>query len=201
MKKTMKKILALGSGAALLVTASVMGTMAYLSSTTGVVKNTFTFGQVNITLDEEEVTEYGIDTDKDVVNRVQANTYKLIPGHNYLKDPTIHVAAGSEECYLFVKVVDGLANIEAENTIATQMAANGWSSVSGAENVYAYSSTVDAREAKNEIDVKVFDNFTLKTDANVADYSNAEITITAYAIQADGFTSSDDAWSKAPAWN
>lgn len=44
--------------AVLLVAASVMGTLAYLTST-DTVKNTFTVGKVAITLDEAEVTEYG----------------------------------------------------------------------------------------------------------------------------------------------
>ncbi|MBQ3062404.1 MAG: hypothetical protein IJD03_01960, partial [Clostridia bacterium] len=97
--KNTKKALLMTLCAVMLVAASVMGTMAYLTSTTGVVTNTFTVGKVGITLDEAKVTEYGV---KDGDTRVMANTYKLVPGHTYVKDPTVHVAADSEESYLFV---------------------------------------------------------------------------------------------------
>ena len=43
--------------AVLLVSLSVGATLAYLTSTTQTVKNTFTVGKVNITLDEVKVNE------------------------------------------------------------------------------------------------------------------------------------------------
>ena len=90
--KTRSKALLLTLCAVLLVTASVLGTMAYLTSTDEV-QNTFTVGQVKITLDEAKVT-----TDGEPVEgaaRVTENSYKLMPGHTYTKDPTIHVDAAS----------------------------------------------------------------------------------------------------------
>ena len=83
------------------------------------------------------------------------NASKLIPGHTYIKDPTVHVTAGSEDSWLFVKVVDEIADIEADTTVAAQMTANGWTAVEGATNVYAYKATVTAGQ-----DIKVFENFT-----------------------------------------
>lgn len=194
--KTSMKALTLVLCAVLLVCASVMGTLAYLQDTSDVVTNTFTVGNVQITLDEAKVTEYGV---KDGDTRVIENIYKLIPGHNYLKDPTIHVAKGSEQCYLFVKVVDGLAGIQADTTVAAQMDANGWMKLNGVENVWYYvgkdgsNGIVDAREAAK--DVLVFDGFTIKKDANVAEYAGKTITVQAYAIQADGFDNAAAAWA------
>lgn len=191
--KNAKKILALLLCAVLLVGASVAGTVAYLTSQ-DTVTNTFTVGSVAITLDEAKVTEYGV---VDGTTRVKTNEYKLIPGHEYTKDPIVHVAKGSEQCYLFVEVVNGLANIEAATTdapaIVTQMAAKDWTNLSG--NVYYYNSVVDARKATDDVDVAVFDEFTLKGDAVVADYANASITIKAYAVQADGFGTAQAAWT------
>ena len=91
--KTSMKALTLVLCAVLLVCASVMGTLAYLKSTTDVVKNTFTVGKVAIKLDEADVDEYGkkiADAD-----RVTANEYKLLPGHTYNKDPMVTVLANS----------------------------------------------------------------------------------------------------------
>lgn len=203
MNKKLRRILLTVCSAALLVCVTVGATVAYLTSTTGPVTNTFTVGKVAITLDEADVDVDGVveknvdGTDKD---RVNANEYKLIPGHTYTKDPTVHVSAGSEDCWLFVKVVNGISTIEAQpktetdpnTTIAAQMAANGWAPVAEGSNVYAYKETVSAED-----DVLVFSDFTIADNADVSTYSNASITIIAYAVQADGFDTAADAWDAA----
>lgn len=200
MKQT--KVLLTLACAILLVAASVMGTLAYLTATSGTVTNTFTVGNVKFAgngLDEADVDEYGNllykDAGKKELNdRVTDNTYKLIPGHTYTKDPTVHIAANSERCWLFVKVVNPIASIEAGTTIAAQMANNGWVAVGGDwPNVYAYSSSIPTSTSVQ--DVEVFASFTLKDDADVSGYANAAITVQAGIVQADGFTSFTDAWT------
>ena len=99
--KTKSKALLLTLCAVLLVAASVLGTMAYLTSTDSV-ENTFTVGSVAITLDEAKVDENG--TPVANADRVEANSYKLMPGTTYTKDPTVTVKAGSEESYVRMKV-------------------------------------------------------------------------------------------------
>ena len=94
--KTKSKALLLTLCAVLLVAASVLGTMAYLTST-DTVTNTFTVGKVEIKLDETDVTN-------PTGPRVTANSYKLMPGTTYTKDPTVTVKAGSEESYVRMKV-------------------------------------------------------------------------------------------------
>ena len=94
--KTKSKALLLTLCAVLLVAASVLGTMAYLTSS-DTVTNTFTVGKVEIKLDETDVTN-------PTGPRVQANSYKLMPGTTYTKDPTVTVKAGSEESYVRMKV-------------------------------------------------------------------------------------------------
>lgn len=94
--KTKSKALLLTLCAVLLVAASVLGTMAYLTSTAKV-ENTFTIGKVEITLDETDVTNPN-------GPRVKANSYKLMPGTTYTKDPTVTVKAGSEDSYVRMKV-------------------------------------------------------------------------------------------------
>lgn len=94
--KTKSKALLLTLCAVLLVAASVLGTMAYLTST-DTVTNTFTVGKVEIKLDETDVTN-------PTGSRVQANSYKLMPGTTYTKDPTVTVLNGSEASYVRMKV-------------------------------------------------------------------------------------------------
>ena len=194
--KTKTKALALALCAVLLVVSTVFVTMAYLTSKTDVVTNTFTVGKVTITLDEADVDLMGV---KDGDARVKANEYKLIPGHTYIKDPTVHVDDESEDCWLFVKVENGLEDIIDAKTIEDQMKDNGWSLVAGETNIYAYEKIATAKTG----DYKVFDNFKLKDDADVSSYATADnedsvINVTAYAIQADGFATAAAAWAEAP---
>ena len=186
--RTQYKVLIAALCAVLLVVASVLGTVAYLTSDDKV-ENVFTVGKVALTLDESDVDEDGVVDGQD---RVKANEYKLMPGHSYIKDPVVHVAQDSEACYLFVKVENGIAAIEDQaNNIAAQMAANGWTLVEGETDVYAYSSTVGAG------DYPVFESFAVAKSVDgdtLVDYADAAINVTAYAIQADGFTTAADAW-------
>ena len=196
MKKKILKVLALVACAVLLVVGSIAGTLAFLTDKTDAVKNTFTVGKIDITLDETDVDLYGV---ADGTARVTENKYKLIPSHNYVKDPTIHVTAGSEVCYLFVKVENGIKNIEAtDNTIADQMATN-WTVIDAANGIYAYNKTVDARDGAQ--DITVFSSFTIGDDANVANYVDAKVNVTAYAVQADGFADAVEEDGVVAVWN
>lgn len=197
MKKTSKALL-LSLCAVLLVTASVLGTMAYLTSQDQVV-NTFTVGNVAITLDEKDVDN----STPGENDRDKANAYKLMPGHNYEKDPIVHVDANSEDCYLFVKVVNKIANIEAEKTVAQQMTEKGWVAVDAANGIYVYTTdkTNPAVVTKGS-NITVFENFTIAGNVNnatLATYADKTITVNAYAIQADGFAgkTASEIWTAA----
>lgn len=194
--KTAKKAILLVLCAALLVTASVMGTLAYLTSKTETITNTMSVGNVKITMDEAKVDKYGV---KDGETRVMVNNYKLIPGHTYIKDPIIHVAQGSEACYLFVKISNGIAGFEKAGvtTIAKQMEANGWRPLVGETGVYYMGVSIDAREEAQN--VSIFTSFTIDANAEkIANWSaGGTIEIIAYAVQADGFASAQAAWDAA----
>lgn len=104
--KTKTKALLMSLCAVLLVAASVLGTMAYLTDSKDV-KNTFTVGNVAIKLDEAKVDENGtqvVDKDGNPVARVTENEYKLLPGHTYVKDPTVTVKTPSVDSYVRMKV-------------------------------------------------------------------------------------------------
>ena len=199
MKKSSKALL-LVLCAAMLVTASVMGTLAYLTSTTGTIDNTFTVGNVEITLLETKVDEYGEAlTGNDAGTTNAGQPYKMVPGHTYTKDPTITITAKSEPCWLFVKVENGIAKYEATtNTIAAQLSANGWTALNGVTDVY-YHDIVDVNE--NQDPIKVFEEFTIADKANeVQGWSsvtsdNTKVSVTAYAIQSDGMPTASDAWT------
>ena len=189
MKKKLMTVLAL----VLVIALSVAGTYAYLTSQASV-KNTFTVGNVSITMDEAAVNEYGEKlNDKGTVAvegdtlaaRRDANEYKLVPSHTYVKDPTIHVGATSEDCYLFVEITNDLGNK------ATINGRTGWTQVAEGSNVYYYNTKVSANA-----NVVVFESFTFANDGDPAAFENASIVIKACAVQADGFDDAADAYAK-----
>lgn len=197
MKKTSKALL-LSLCAVVLVTASVLGTMAYLTDNDQVV-NTFTVGNVAITLDETDVDN----STPGEGDRDKANTYKLLPGHEYVKDPIVHVGADSEDCYLFVKVENEIAAIEdASKSVESQMIVADWTVVDDDKGIYVYGTTAAPSVVNSGANVPVFENFTVSgtvDNATLAGYANKTITVTAYAIQADGFTgkTASEIWTEA----
>ena len=195
MKKT-KKIVALLLAAVMLVCTTVAATVAYLQSQTAVITNTMTIGKVVITLTEAPVDEDGQEKSGD---RVITNSYKLYPGKEYDKDPTVFVDKDSEDCYVFVKVVNGIENIESTEdnyvSIADQLEANGWVELSDEENVYYYEVIASAND-----ELVLFENFTIDADLDYDDYKDyqgAEIEIEAFAVQEEGFADAVEAWGAA----
>lgn len=84
-----KKIVAAALAAGLLMGGAVGGTVAWLVSSTIAVTNTFTMGDINITLSETTGTDYPV-----------------VPGATIAKDPKVTVKKDSEPCYLFIKVTE-----------------------------------------------------------------------------------------------
>ncbi|MGM9546895.1 MAG: SipW-dependent-type signal peptide-containing protein [Oscillospiraceae bacterium] len=204
--KTKSKALLLSLCAVLLVVASVMGTMAYLTSS-DTVTNTFTVGKVEIKLDETDVTN-------PTGPRVQANSYKLLPGLTYTKDPTVTVKAGSEPSYVKMTVTFTKAKeldaIFAPSGADMTSIFNGYDSTNWIDKgntedtdtntrtyEFWYKETVDARTANVVLDA-LFDSITVPgsiTKEQLKTIDGMTITVNAYAIQADGFTGAADAWS------
>ena len=206
MKKT-KKIVALALAAVMLVSATVAVTVAYLQSTDSVT-NTFTVGKVEIILNEAPVDADGKETTGD---RVKENSYKLYPGKEYDKDPTVFVDDESEDCYVFVEVLNGIEEIEdATNTIEDQILANGWKLLSG--NVYYYTGKSDETNynangaiVSKGAELVVFEKFKIASDVDnteLARYATNEeaanpvrIEINAYAVQEETFATAAAAWN------
>lgn len=158
-------------------------TFAWLTAKSDTVTNTFTYGDINITLGESTGSDY-----------------KIIPGVDIEKDPKVTVKAGSEACWLFVKV-------EEEGTFVankvTYSIADGWTKGDGTKipaNVYYRA--VDA--VKNDTDFavlkdnKIYVSDTL-TKIDIKGLSaTPKLSITAYAIQKDGMDTAAKAWAAIP---
>ena len=210
MKKRTRKLLTMVCCAVALVVISVGATLAYLTDTESVT-NTFTVGEVKITLDEAKTNTDGEPMKGETVvenladaDRVNANSYRLLPGESYTKDPTVHVDAVSEDSWIFVKIQNDITAIEiktetdTEKKIATQILANGWTALDDVAGVY-YQSYSKTQDDKN---LEVFGNFTIDSSVDnttLATYANKQVVITAYAIQKAGLDTAAKAWT-AGAW-
>lgn len=86
-----KKLLALILSVAVVASIAAAGTLAYLTAQTDDVVNTFTVGDIDLTLTETTGTEY-----------------KILPGATVEKDPTVTVLADSENCWVYVLVANEL---------------------------------------------------------------------------------------------
>ena len=188
---TTKKLVIAVVALSLALVAFAGTTLAWLTASSDEVKNTFTYGKVALTLDEAKVDAYGDPVTG--ADRVTANQYKLIPGEEYTKDPIVHVTKGSEPCYVYVEVVNGLKDVIVATTIEDQMKANDWVNIEGT-NIWYYKNAVDALNATADIDLKVFGSFKLTNDVDVATYKDAEITVKAYAVQSANIGGQVAAW-------
>lgn len=211
-RKNMKKKLLIMSVAMVLVCAFAVGmTIAYLTSTDEVV-NTFTVGNVQIQLDEAAANPDGSLIEG--APRVKANSYKLIPGHIYNKDPMVTVLQGSESSYIKMTVTftkaDALDAIFAPNGADLTSIFNGYNSTNwiykgNTEDTekhtrtyeFWYKEAVAAPTADVALDA-LFDRITVPYTINneqLATIANMTITVNAYAIQADGFGTPEAAWA------
>ena len=208
MKKTLTVVIAL----VLVVVMSVAGTVAYLTSQDAVT-NTFTVGNVQIKLDEAKANPDGSLVAN--ADRVKANSYKLLPGHTYNKDPMVTVLKGSESSYIKMTVTFTKANeLDAIfdpdgatlTTIFNGYDSSNWTYKGNTKNAadntrtyeFWYKEAVGAPTADVALDA-LFDSITVPgsiTNEQLKTIEGMTITVNAYAIQADGFNGAADAWSK-----
>lgn len=165
---------------------AVGGTFAWLTAKTDPVVNTFTYGDINIGLAENTGSDY-----------------KIVPGKDIRKDPEVTVKAGSEACWLFVKVdkENWPTFKEADNRTAkiAYDIALGWTELEGQNGVYyrevgAVNADTSFEVIKDNV-ITVSENLT-KAEVNDVVALNPKLTFTAYAVQKDGVNSAADAWAK-----
>lgn len=211
MKTKMKKILLLLCCALLLVSVSVGVTVAYLTSTSTEVNNTFTIGDVKIDLDEAAVEYNAADnTYVDKGTRVQQNTYNILPGTVVFKDPTITVYKDSENCY--VRAIVTVTYPNAANTFNVSWlgeTGSGWTRTDGTPEPgaddnytmkleYRYNTVVGKNSEGATKLPPIFTTLTIPeelTNTEIAKLKDFKIDVVGHAIQAGGFADANAAWA------
>lgn len=166
----------------LLIGCAIGGTVAWLTAKTDPVVNTFTYGDINITLAE-----------------TTGSSYKIIPGVDIAKDPKVTVKGGSEACWLFVKVEQQGTFVTGKVTYSI---ADGWTALTGQNGVYYRE--VLAAETDTVFDVIRDNKIIVSSDLTKAEINSLtgadktpSLSFTAYAVQKDGFNTAAAAWAEA----
>ena len=165
----------------LVLSFTIGGTLAWLTDTTGPVTNTFTYGDINITLAET------------------TTAYKMVPGNSISKDPSVTVRGGSEACWLFVKVEES-ANFR---NFMTYTIASGWTPLTGVNGVYYREVNAVTEDTKFNVlggnQVQVSDTVTKEALNALNEDDYPTLTFTAYAVQRDNIETAAEAWKIAAA--
>ena len=190
--------------ALMLVIGSVVGgTVAWLIADTDPVVNTFTYGDINLKLEET-------DTDLDDDDDPGTNQYEMLPGEDIAKDPKVTVLAGSENCWLFVKLVKS-GNFD---DFMTYTIGDGWAQlydtevneIKGVYYRFQGETTEDVVYSVLDGDkVSVLESVTKEMlnglDGNGQNVTNAtypSLSVTAYAVQYSSFEPEIDAEATEP---
>lgn len=166
----------------LVIGCAVGGTVAWLVSSTNAVVNTFTYGDINITLGE-----------------TTGSDYTIIPGVNIDKNPKVTVKKDSEACWLFVEVKEEGTFVANKVTYSI---ADGWTKGDGTKiPADVYYRAVDAVNADTDFAVLKDNKIYVSEDLSKSDIQSITtkptLTFTAYAVQKDGIDDAATAWVKA----
>ena len=211
-----KKFALMCASIALIASTVLFGTLAYLTAQESVI-NSFTVGDVKIKVDEAVVDTNGIKMGED--RTTAGNTYHLIPGKAYVKDPTLTILKDSEPAYVRMKVTITHAT-EWDAIYGTTSAdltsifqghdANVWvfkdqvkdetTSPSTITYEFRYASNNGVAAPENNQDTALaplFTGFTVPAFLDGDDLTSIkdmEIRVVGEAIQKEGFASADEAW-------
>ena len=159
------------------------GTLAWLTAKSATVTNTFTFGDIKITLAETTGDEY-----------------KVIPGASIDKDPTVTVKADSEACWLFVKITESQPDAVTNDVFSYTL--DGWTEVTTGSGVYyreVGKTNADTPFAVFKDNKVTIGSALTQADITAMNTTNPTIVITAYAVQKEAATTATAAWDIAKA--
>ena len=163
------------------------GTLAFLVAESNEVTNTFTYGNIQLTLTEENGN-----------NTTGMSFEGVVPGDELEKDPTVNVLANSEDCYVYV-LVDNQLDTAAGYNIGAD-----WEKIgeSGTMALYRYGDD-PVKKSDSDQPLPVFTKLTFADTldkAGVDALEGKEVVIKAYAHQAKNIESVAVADTAALTW-
>lgn len=163
----------------------VSSTYAWLVAKTEPLVNTFTAGNINISIGDHSATDY-----------------KLVPGLVITRKPHVTVFADSEACWLFLKVekIEDIENYTFDDFITFSID-SGWNKLDSVDGIYYRK--VEAKDADQEFHILQGDTLSIKSDVKkamldkVTTANQPQLIFTAYAVQQLGIENAADAWEQA----
>lgn len=191
---TTKKLAIAVFALSLALVCAIGGTLAFLVADTEPVTNTFTYGEISISLWENVLDENGDVTGTKDYDGIEYG--KIVPGDVVNKNPTVTVTERSEACYVYVLIDNQLGEAASYNI------ADKWTEVGTRDTkiLYRYSDVVDATASAK--DLAVFTTLTFEntlTKDEVAALKDMNVVISAYAHQSK-HVNEGDADTEAIAW-
>lgn len=184
MKRSMSgKALAVLVAVVLLIGCAVGGTVAWLVAKGGTIENTFTVGNIKVSLYET------------------SRSYHIVPGVDIAKDPRALVEADSEDCYLFVKVDEKNWPEFKEQDGTTRKVdyklAEGWIPLEDGVYYREVSKSTENQvfQILKDNQVTVSANLTKGELDTVS--TQPKLTFTVYAVQKEGVQNASEAWNLA----
>ena len=211
----MKKKKTILAALVLLLVVAVGGAIAYFTDT-DTKTNTFTIGNVDISLTEDGWDALADANDNDIPDVAE----DMMPGESVTKDPTINNLSTKNPAYVFAKVEVPCTTIVAPATTSEELFTYttnaGWTELSGsavactsggtATHVYYYGTggtltalaTAANASTPTPTSNPVFSSVTLRSTlkGNEGLTGNKNIVVTGYGIQTEGLTSTApaDVW-------
>lgn len=190
-----KKTLALLLALTLVLGVVAGGTIAWLTDTSDTVTNTFTTSDINVKLEETKGTG----------TTATEKSFQMVPGWTITKDPKAWVEAGSEDCYLFVKL-EKSANFDTYLSYGVDTSEGEWTKLGGVtDEVYYRVVEADEMGTSHKFSVLKDDKVTVSGSVTkemmnglkAEDYPT--LTVTAYASQL--MKNNTETFTALEAWN
>lgn len=164
---------------------AIGGTIAWLIADSDPVVNTFSYGDINIGLTEDN-----------------EGPFKIVPGLDIVKDPVVTVNENSEDCFLFVKIDESNwpTFVETDGTTlkVRYALASGWTELESGVYYREVTSSTDDQPFRILLNDEVIVSEYLTKDEVNSTTANPTLTFTAYAVQK--YKSVGAAFTAAEAW-
>lgn len=203
------RVLVMLGAVLVIVGGAIGGSVAWLTDTTDAVTNTFTVG--NIDAYTTASAAYSL--------RRSTGELRMVPGHTLtINAPAITIGAGSEDCYLFVRIDENLGTWTKEGRTfqdcLSYATVAGWTKLESTPEVtvpdHVYWRVVE-RDAENdqtfqviagesgpEVTVSLDITKEMMSELNEPGATLPTLTFSAYAVQL--YSSNDKTFSPADAW-
>ena len=192
--KNGKKLVVLLVVMMLLIGCAVGGTLAWLIANSNKVENTFTVGNITLTMVED----------------VDENPYRIVPGTEQVKKPYVQVAANSESCWVFVEITENNNQVDPDTKyVQWEVDTTVWTPVPDIPGVYY--KLHDENTEDTTYDILKNDKVTYSSELTQEDLAKLgtdvpSLTFQAYAIQSEALKDDDgnaisnaaDAWAMIP---